>query len=54
MHCSSSSSPTTFLLVLRIKGDGREGMEALLAKLVVLLGSLGEDEALAPAWREGS
>ena len=26
-------------------------MEALLAKLVVLLGSLGEVEALAPGWR---
>ena len=43
----------SFFIVLRIKGDGREeGMEALLAKLVVLLGSLGEDEALAPACME--
>ena len=43
----------SLFIVLRIKGEGRdEGMEALLAKLVVLLGSLGEDEALAPACME--
>ena len=29
-------------------------MEALLAKLVLLRGSLGEAEALAPGWRENS
>ena len=49
MHCSaSSSSPTTSFLVLLTRGDGLEGIEALLAKLVVRRGSRGEVEARAP------
>ena len=49
MHCSdSSSSSTTSFLVLLTRGDGLEGIEALLAKLVVRRGSRGEVEARAP------
>ena len=46
--------PILSLFALRIMGEGLDGMEALLDKLVVLRGSLGEVEARAPSWRESS